>query len=497
MTSLARRLRALLLCAIVAVAGGCGGSDNPVGSDGAGGPSGAPTPGTSPGGESSESQNPVIDPEATFFYFSYDESASTASRDLSLFALDAGRRPAKALGRPYEFLNAENFDGFDAQTVGDFKVSMTMRHPERGDLPVGAPDNGQLYVLGVNLAGPSLPLAQRRNLVLTVLVDISGSMQSPYASETRSDVRSLLDVVKYGLSRIGPSLKAGDVLNLVTFATDAQVIAEGLDATTGAFQARVSELSSDSTTDIGKGVNLAYQVADRHFDPTKANRVLLLTDAFVNTGELDPAVIAGATVRGDLEGIRFSAIGVGAGFNDTVLNAISDAGKGSYSAMITPNDAERLFTADFSRFIDVAATSVRFRLDYPQSLDQLRSFGEMQSTNPEAVSPVNFSYDSAQFFVELFSSATPVAGNEPVTLSIDYTDSSGESRNVSLTRSIDELLATRTDSLDAAFAVVSLAELIGERFSCEAVQASRLYKEPVQNATYALYRLNIERFCRL
>ena len=303
--------------------------------------------------------------------------------------------------------------------------------------------------------------------------------------------------LKVKFKRITSALKAGDVLNLVTFSNDARVVAEGLDSSTGAFESHVNELVTSGSTNIRRGVDLAYEVANRTFDPAKANRVLLLTDAFVNTGELDPNAIATAAVRGDLEGIHFSAVGIGSEFNDTVLNTISDAGKGSYSAMITPNDAERLFTTDFSRFIELAATNTRFRLDYPASLDQLRSFGEEISTDPEAVQPVNFSYNSSQFFVELFKSSAPVSGSDELKLSIEYTDASGETKNVSVSRSINTLLTNETDALDAAFAVISLAELIGERFDCETVQASRLYQEPVQNATYSLYRQNVERFCGL
>jgi len=440
MSRITRTIHSMLLCTAVAIAGGCGGGSSNQSAPSSGAPAPAPAP------ADSAQPDPAIDADATFFYFSYDESASTASRDLSLFALDSGRKPSKEFGRPYEFLNAETFDGFQAQAVGAFEVSMTLRRPASGDLPIAVSDDNELFVLGVNVTGPSLPLEARRNLVLTVLVDISGSMESPYASETRSDVRSLLDVVKYGLSRIGPSLKAGDVLNLVTFSTNAQVVAEGLDPMTGAFESHVGELATNGSTDIRKGVDLAYEVANRTFDPAKANRVLLLTDAFVNTGDLDPDAIASAAVRGDLEGVRFSAIGIGAQFNDAVLNTVSDAGRGSYSAMITPNDAERLFTADFSRFIELAATNTRFRLDYPAALDQLRSFGEEISTDPQAVQPVNFSYDSSQFFVELFKSSAPITGSEELKLSIDYTDAAGETKSVSVSRSINDLPVACTRS---------------------------------------------------
>jgi len=443
-----------------------------------------------------DGENPPIAADSTFFYFSYDESASTASRDLSLFELAQGRRPDPALGRPYEFLNAESFDRFDARRTGDFDVSMTLRRAERGEFPVAVPPEGRLYALGVGIEGPTQTLTERRNVVLTVLIDVSGSMGAAYADETRSDVSSLLDVVKYGLTRIGSSLKPGDELNLLTFSSTADIIAEGLDATDGQFESLVASLRTETSTDIGGGVDLAYQVANRRFDPAKANRVLMLTDARVNRGELNPSRIAEETVRGEQEGIRFSAIGIGDGFDDRVLNTISDAGRGSYSAMITPNDAERLFTTGFSRFIAPAATDVRFRLDYPRALDQLRSFGEEISTDPEAVQPIDFSYNGEQFFLELFEGADAIAGDETLRLSIDYTDASGERRDASLTRRVDELLANTTEAMDAAFAVVTLAELIAGRLDCGTVQRSRLYEVAVQEPTYALYRQNIERFCR-
>lgn len=447
--------------------------------------------GTTDGGDA-EGQ---IDTAATSFFFSYDESASTASRDLSLFAIAVGLRPAASLGRPYEFLNAESFEPFDAQEAGVFDVSMTLRRAERGEVPLAAEPEGRLYALGVNVEGPALTREERRNVVLTLLVDVSGSMESPYAQETRSDVRSLLDVVKYGLERLPSSLKPGDVVNLVTFASSADLIVEGLDGTDGTFTDVVATLTAGASTNIGRGIDLAYQVANRTFDPDKANRVIMLTDAFVNQGELDARRIADEAVRGELEGIRFSGIGIGSGFNDEVLNTVSDAGRGTYSAMITPNDAERLFTRGFARFIDPAASDVRFELAFPDELDQLRSFGEEISVDPDDVQTVNFSYNADQFFLELFQGPDGIDVSQAISLSIDYTGPDGERRNVSATRSIDALLANTTAEIDAAFAVSTLAELIGERLDCGTVQSSDLYQRPVQNATYALYRQNIERYC--
>ena len=441
------------------------------------------------------SAGPDVAAEATTFFFSYDESASTAARDLTRFALDEGLRPAPALGRPYEFLNAERFAPFGPRPLGPFTASMTLRRTAPGEVALPDAVDGPLYALGVNLSAPALPLAERPNLVLTVLVDVSGSMDSPYASETRDDASTLLDVVRHGLTRIGPSLKNGDVLNLVTFSVTADVILEGVDPSSGTFEATVGSLVTQGSTNLRLGVDTAYEVANRTYDPDKANRVLVLTDARVNTGELDPERIAAATVAGDREGILLSGVGVGAGFDDRVLDGITEAGRGTYSAMITPGDAERLFGPGFSRFVSPAARDVRFSLTYPQALDQLRSFGEEVSTVAEEVRTVNFSHGAAQFFLELFTGPEALDPAATVELGASWTDAAGERREAVQSRTVEALLANVTAELDAALGVTALAELVAERLDCEAVRASALYTAPAESALLDEYRRYMDLFC--
>ena len=95
--------------------------------------------------------------------------------------------------------------------------------------------------------------------------------------------------------------------------------------------------------------------------------------------------------------------------------------------MITPTDAERLFTSGFTRFIEPAARDVRFRLTFPQALDQLQSSSEEISESADEVRPTNFAYGSEQFFLELFTGPEALDGDERITLDVTYTDEAGES----------------------------------------------------------------------
>ena len=438
---------------------------------------------------------PPIDDETTSFFFSYDESTSTAARDLSLFAIDNGFRPAPQLGRAFEFLNAESFEPFDSQTVGPFSVSMGMLAASNTDLPTSISTQDSLYALGVNLVGPAQTSEQRRNVVLTLLVDVSGSMESPYASETRTDITSLLDVARFGLSQLPQSLKAGDVVNLVKFSTDAEIILEADNAQGSVYTNAVNGLVTENSTNINTGLNLAYEVANRTYDPQKANRVLIITDAFVNTGEVDPDIIAQQTVINELEGIYFSGIGVGSSFNDSILNTLTDVGKGSYSGMITPNDGERIFTEGFMQFVEPALTDVRFQLSYPQQLNQFQSAAEEISVNAEDIQPVNFSYNSDQYFLEIFTGPEDINTNQNVTLNIVYTDPQGQQSTASLSVSLDQLFSQGEQSIRSAAMVSTLANVIAESVSCDEATNSLLYINAIDDTVYSHYRDALTDYC--
>ncbi len=469
-------------------------------------PNPSPSPTTSSGGpvippppvEPEVPEVPDIDADATAFYFSYDESASTASRDLAFAALEYEGYLDPNWGRTYEFLNAENFDHFEPEAVGPFEISMRLYKAHTNEIPVNIEYDGDLYALGVNVTGPEIVKEDRDNVVLTLLVDVSGSMMSNYATEVRSDIQNLLDVAKHGLLHLDESLKSGDVVNLVTFQTTAATVLTdwhyGEDEPAILHDA-INGMRAAGSTNLDAGVSLAYQVAREFYDPEKANRVVMLTDAYANTGEVNSSVIAENTVINGLEGIHFAGVGIGSGFNDEFLNDLTDIGKSVYSAMITPEDAERIFTDGFMRFIDNAVTNVKFRLDYPQSLDQLQSAAEEISEDESEVRSTNFAYNSDQFFFELFNNKDGLDVEDEMTLTVYFDDADGEQTSVSLTRPVNELLTLDDAQIKSAAMVTRLAQLIGRDLSCDEVLFSGLYEQSIDTAIFSDYQQAVTRYC--
>lgn len=403
-----------------------------------------------------------------FFYFSYDDSASTVAVELAKYKLAHNQLPDSSLARPWEFLNYESFQPGDTNAMGFLQVAMGLRERNSSEYPAG-----KEYKLGVYVASAWIDKAARDNLVITLVVDVSGSMDvSTLQVEDTSVTR--MDLVRYGLNRmVNNSLKDGDVVNLVVFNHEAHTKFQGLTYPADKQQMldTIAALTPDGSTDLNKGVSHGYQVAHSSYDAAKKNRLVLLTDAFANTGEIDPQVISGHTSINEQEGILFSGLGISADFNEAFLNELAEAGKGSYFSLITRSDARRVFEERFIALVMVAARHVRFRLDYPAQLEHQVTASEESSTNPEDVLPTNFSYNTSQYFFEGFVCTNgQAAGSDVFKLTVYYRDPvDGSEKQASVTRTVSQLLGKQTDNIRDAEAVYLFNQLLARRVTYASV----------------------------
>ena len=458
--------------------------------------------------------------ESNFFFFSYDDSSSTAARDLTIHAIENGSFIDPSWGRAHEFLNAEEFNkygteelelleplevsmGFSqfnaieiatTEALGPFQVSIGLSEFDLAEISGDQPDPLH-YALGVGVFGPILAASERPNVVLTLLVDTSGSMRTPYANETRSDIQSLLEVTQHGLRALQDTLKDGDIINLVTFSSKAYLVLENADYDSQKYLDAVDGLTAGGSTNLDAGITLAYQVANRYYDASKSNRVIMLTDAFANRGEVDSSVIAESTTISALEGILFAGVGIGNNFNDLFLNELTDIGKGVYSAMITPEDAERIFTTGFTRFIDHAVEDIRFKLAFPDAVSHVSSAAEQISTVASEVQTINFAFNDSQYFLEVFSAEQLLEPAATFILEISYQDEDGETVVSSTEKQVRDILGSDPDQILGALMVTTLANLVSGTVQCTDVVASGLFNAGNTSEIYTKYHALISTHC--
>ncbi len=430
--------------------------------DGGGGSFG---PAVLPSGSPETSTPDAAGAASNFFYFSYDDSASTAAVELVKYRLNHGRVPSPSLARPWEFLNFESFDPANPEPLGTFSVSWGLM-----SRPSATSDAAELH-LGVYVRSPAVTLAERQNVVLTLVVDVSGSMDWLSSTDAEISPRKL-DVVKYGLNQMTGALKEGDIVNLVTFSNDAKIVLQNVtfSGIPSNFIPAVNALEIEGGTNLAAGLKKGYEVAVGAFDPTKLNRVVMITDAYANIGEVDSTVISHNTRINELEGIYFSGIGVGADFNEAFLNDLTEAGKGAYFTVITNLDAKRALRERFIALASVAARHVQFRLDYPQTLTHISTAAEESSTVQQEVKPTNFSYNTDQYFYEVFSAAASTDPSQRFTLTISYSDPRTlQPVTETITKTLGELLGLQENNIRDAETIFLFTQLVGNRISREKV----------------------------
>jgi Ca-activated chloride channel family protein len=173
-----------------------------------------------------------------------------------------------------------------------------------------------IVVIGLNT--PLDPeTIERPPLSLTLVIDTSGSM----AGEPIARVRE-------GLLRMVDALQPEDRVSFVTFDDRASVLATAQPPEL--LTSTINGLRAHGATNVYDGLRHGLELAHAGFDPSRQNRVLLLSDGKATEGFLDDArIVQLARSYGD-EGIGLSTIGLGSEFDPELLRTLAEAGGGTF-----------------------------------------------------------------------------------------------------------------------------------------------------------------------
>ncbi|MCE9625520.1 MAG: VWA domain-containing protein [Deltaproteobacteria bacterium] len=338
---------------------------------------------------------------ASELYLSNDDSMSLASAQRLLYAVNNFLPIYREEIRPHEFLNYFHFQTYPVAPGNTFSVKAQLAPREKGE------------TLALAVQGKTMTKEQRRPAVLTLVVDKSGSMSA----------EGKMEYLKEGLALLKSQLKDGDVLNVVEFDHETCNAVEGFlvgrDAMTG-YDRTVSELQPRGSTDLHDGLVEGYKLAERFYNPEKINRVILITDAIANTGELSPDLMASIGKYYDTKQIALSGIGVGLDFNDELLDTLTDKGKGAYLFIGLREALPRVFGSGFVSLLDTVGRDVHFKASFPQNVHLDVFYGEEVSTEKAKVQPIHYFANTSQLFLlDLLGQSRP---EESFGLQVEYND---------------------------------------------------------------------------
>jgi Ca-activated chloride channel homolog len=303
-------------------------------------------------------ENDFLDPNrAPLSTFSID--VDTASMSNVRRILRGGDLPPAGAVRIEEMINYFSYDYPEPDGADPFSVTV-----EVAECP-WAPSHRLVHVglQGRRVKAEGLPA---RNLVF--LLDVSGSMDQPQK----------LPLVVSAMKLLVNQLGSDDHVGIVVYAGASGVALEptrGDDRQT--ILAALDALQAGGSTNGGEGIQAAYDLARRNFEPDSINRVILATDGDFNVGTTD---------RGDLEkliesqrddGIFLTVLGVGTGdIRDSRMEMLADKGNGNYAYLDTPAEARKVLVLEAGATLVTIAKDVKIQVEWnPDRVGSYRLIG--------------------------------------------------------------------------------------------------------------------------
>ncbi len=284
-------------------------------------------------------ENPFIKvaekPTSTFSVDADGGSYANMRRFLTL-----GQNPPKESVRIEEFLNYFTFDYADPS--GDENVALN------SELST-CPWNAEHHLLRLGIKGKSIPAEELPDSNYVLLIDVSGSMNSP----------EKLGMLKEGFKTLVDNLKATDRIAIVTYSGSVEIL---LDSTYGDkkvdIKVAINKLNAEGSTAGGAAIVKAYEIAEKNLIAGGNNRIILGSDGDFNVGISDTDELVKLIEEKRDKGVYLTVLGVGSGnLNDHMMEQLANHGNGNYEYIDCAKQMDKVFTKEFSKFYTVAKDS--------------------------------------------------------------------------------------------------------------------------------------------
>ena len=299
------------------------------------------------------------------------EGTSTASAARARYLSESGLVPTSREVAVEEFVN------YHRHQIGRPKAGEAVLLDVRWGNDVVSSDSPEAVLqIGFSTAHAD----DRRQLPpvnLSLVIDKSGSMADA----------DKLSRVKEALLTLVSQLRETDVLSIVVFDSDAQVL---LPARRVGDKESVKQLirglQPGSSTNIHAGLMLGYEEALKNYRREWTNRVVLLTDGIANQGVTNPGQIARESQSFNDRGVDLSTIGVGLDLNKDLLRELAKSGRGLFHFVADARDIDKVFLREFQSLVSPVASDPDLNVEYGPGLELVQVYGYEPRRREGAVS---------------------------------------------------------------------------------------------------------------
>ncbi|WP_185906576.1 YfbK domain-containing protein [Teredinibacter haidensis] len=290
----------------------------------------------------------------------FSADVDTASYSFVRRRLNAGYLPEKDAVRLEELVNYFDYAYPQPHSAEEpFKASVVVHN---------SPWAEGKNLIHIGVQGYSLEAEQTPDSNLVFLLDVSGSMNSP----------DKLPLVKQSFKLLLSQLKPTDTVAIVVYAGAAGTVLEPTAVKNKSqILAALNKLEAGGSTAGGQGIQLAYALAEQHFNNNAVNRIMLATDGDFNVGISDREQLKGFVERKREKGIYLSILGFGQGnYQDQLMQTLAQNGNGIAAYIDTLSEAQKVLVHQATSSLFPIATDLKLQVEFnPTAVKEYRLLG--------------------------------------------------------------------------------------------------------------------------
>ncbi|WP_435365205.1 vWA domain-containing protein [Haloarchaeobius sp. DYHT-AS-18] len=221
----------------------------------------------------------------------------------------------------------------------------------------------------------------RKRLNLVVVLDISGSMGSPFSQYyydqygNKQEVedggnRPKIEVAKDALASLTKQLRPGDRFGVVLYNSTAAVAkpmnpveTTDMDAIRGHIR---EDIKATGGTNLSAGLSDASGLLEPYRDAdqtTYENRMIVLTDAMPNIGDVSADSLKDRLAREADANVHSTFVGIGVDFNSDIIDQITSVRGANYYSVHSANQFEERVTDGFKYMVTPLVFDLSLELD--------------------------------------------------------------------------------------------------------------------------------------
>jgi Ca-activated chloride channel family protein len=198
----------------------------------------------------------------------------------------------------------------------------------------------------------------RMPLNLSVIIDRSGSMSGQKIEKAKEAAITAVNM-----------LSAGDIFSLVAYNDQVSTVIPSVFVDDKEhIIAKIRAINSDGSTALFAGVSSGAAEIRKNISGRYVNRIILLSDGLANIGPSSPEELGRLGASLVKEGISVSTVGVGNGYNEDLMTALSQNSDGNFYFVENSNDLPMIFAKELDSALVVVAKAVKLRIQCPEGI---------------------------------------------------------------------------------------------------------------------------------